>query len=111
MSLVSMRLNLLLFVLQDGEPTRFLLIRDRIGQVQSRGVRSRRIFEGEDTVVLDFIQQVKSFVEVGFGLAREAYDDVGGDADLAFCGLHPGGSVLSRWSARYRARNRGDARW
>ena len=90
MPVVKMRLNLFLFVLEDGKTARFFLIGDGIGKMYCRGVRARRVFEGEDGVVSDFIQQAERFVKVGFGFAWEAYYDVGGDADLAFCGLHPG---------------------
>ena len=55
-----------------------------------RSVRPRRIFESEQRVEFHFPQQAESFLEMFFGLAGKAQDDVGGDADLALGGADQG---------------------
>src|SRR5262249_60340641 len=44
---------------------------------------------GEHAVVSHGVEQDERLLEIGFGFAWEADDDVSGEADVAACGLHP----------------------
>ncbi len=57
------------------------------------GVGARGELEGEDGVVFDFVEEGDGLLEVGVGLAGEAYDHVAGDADVAGGGVDPAHAV------------------
>ena len=65
------------------------LVGDAVGHVDGGGVGPRGELEGEDGVVVDFVEQGDGLLEVGVGLAGEADDHVAGDADVALGGLDP----------------------
>src|SRR5271170_3298813 len=82
-------LDFALAIEQDLQTLRLELVRNGVGHCDGRRVGTRRILESEDGIVLDFVQKGDGLLEVGWGLTGEAYDNVGGHADPAFCRLDP----------------------
>src|SRR5437870_6996187 len=70
MSLVSMHLNLLLFVLKHCQAARFLLLGNGIREMQCGRIRPGRVLECENAVVSDFIQKRQRLLEISFSLGR-----------------------------------------
>ena len=72
MPLIAAPLDLPLPLLQDDQPAGFLFVRDRVFQLQRRRIGARRIFEAENAVVLDFINQRQRLLKIRLGFARES---------------------------------------
>src|ERR1019366_6599794 len=87
-------LQFTLMLLQDLQAARFLGIGNGIGVLQRGGIRPRRILEGKNAVVPNFVKQAEGLATLGFSLAREADDHVGRNTDLLVAGsLHPGDAL------------------
>src|ERR1035438_10202892 len=82
----------LLFV-EDHEPASLLFVGDLILHGQRGGVGARRVLEAEQRIVLHFVEQLEGFLEIGFGLAGKAHDDVGGQRHVALGVLDPGDAL------------------
>src|SRR5690348_2662851 len=54
-----------LLVLKDGEPPALLFLRNRVFHFQGGRVGARRVLEGEQVVVLYFIEQAQRLREIG----------------------------------------------
>ena len=67
---VAFELNRALFFLKDGQAPGFFLFRNLIVQCERGRVGAPRIFEAENGIVLDFIQQRQRGFEVGFRSRR-----------------------------------------
>src|SRR5712692_866660 len=112
MSLVPPPLDLALLFLQNREAACLFLVRNGVFELQRRRVGPRRILEAEDAVVFDFIEQQKGLLEIGLSLPGEAHDDIGGNADLTLCRLHPRDALeilISRVETLHRVQHAGRA--
>ena len=78
-----------LLFLHDRQPAALFFFADVIGQIQRGGIGPARVLEAEQRIVFHFVQQRQRLLEVLFGLAGKAHDDVGGDGDVAARLLHP----------------------
>lgn len=58
-----------------------------VGHCGGLGACAHRVFEGVDVAKADFLGEVAAFFERGFGLAREAYDDVSGEVEVGTKGF------------------------
>jgi len=83
-------LDFALTIHQYREAAGLFGIRNSIFEANGRCVWPRRIFEGEDAVILYVIQERQSLSEISFRLSGEPYDDIRSKADLTARGLHPG---------------------
>src|SRR5215472_7837050 len=88
-SAVVLSLDLPLAFEQDLQALGFHLVRDRIRHVYGRRIRARRILEGKNAIVLDFMQKRDGLLKVCRSFAGESHNDVGRHADRAFCRLDP----------------------
>src|SRR5215469_3030444 len=105
---IALALDLALVFLQDLQAVRFLNVGNGVGVLQRGRVGPRRVLERENPVVADLREQREGFAEFLLGFAGKADDDVGGEADLALGGLHPGdtlevffASVLAKHGVEY----------
>ena len=64
------------------------LVRHGIGHRRGLGARTGRVDERERTVVAHLLDDLQRLCEVGFGLAREADDDVGAEREIGDCSAH-----------------------
>ena len=60
----------------------FYLFRHLVGHCGGFGAGANGVFEGVDVAEADFASEVAAFLEGDFGLAGEAYDDVGGEVEI-----------------------------
>src|ERR1017187_9851555 len=86
---VAPDLNGALPLLENQQAALLLFVRDAVRHVQRGGIGPRRVFEAEEGIVLDLIQQVEGLLEIGIGLAGEADDDIGGEGITALRILDP----------------------
>src|SRR5204863_2945434 len=75
--------------LENREAAALLLLGQMVLVTKRGGVRPPRVFEGEDGVVFHLVQEIEGLLEIVVGLAREAYDYVGGDGYLTRRCFHP----------------------
>src|SRR5438552_3019485 len=87
--LTSFKMTIGMLVAGSIMRPRLFLFGNLVAHGERRRVRARRIFEAEQRVVLDLIEQRQRLVEIRFGLARKAYDNVGRDGDVAPRTLQP----------------------
>src|SRR5690348_2525481 len=88
--LIARELNFALARVKRGEAAALLFLGDSAGHVFRGGVGARRIRERKNAVVLRGVEEREGFGEIGIGFAREADDDIRGDADGATRSANPG---------------------
>src|SRR5438270_10581101 len=64
---------------KDGQAARLLVLGDAVDHSECRGVRARRILEGENAVELHFVQQAHRLFKVFYCFPGEANDHVSSD--------------------------------
>ena len=65
----------------------FYFFRHLVGHDCGLCTSAHRVFESVDVAEADFFREVTAFFESLFGLAGEAYDDVGGEVEVGAEGL------------------------
>ena len=83
MPLIAALLNISLPLHQTGQAASLVLVRNRVLQMQRRGVGAGRIFERKHSVIFDGIQQPKGLMKIVLSLSGKAHNNVGCQADLA----------------------------
>ncbi len=83
-------LNLALAVEEDLQAGCLFSVWDGVDHDQGRSVGARGVFEAEDGIVLDGIEEGDGLFKFQGGFTGKAHDEVGGDGDRPFGGLDPG---------------------
>src|SRR5690242_6835476 len=68
-------------LLEPGEPRELRLARCVVGEVGGGGAGSGAVYERERAVEFHVVDQLEGRLEIPFGLARKADDEIRGDAD------------------------------